>query len=56
MFVKKEIPASSPAPAYDKELEYLYARRLAVDTLIDSLEQYNRYRVTGLDDSERQTA
>ena len=56
MWANKDIPASSPVPAYRKELEYLYARRIAIDTLIESLEEYDRYRVTRQDESELQTA
>ena len=33
-----------PNRQFRKELEYLYARRSAVDTLIRSLEDYDRFR------------
>ena len=56
MFAKKELPASAPVPAYRKELEYLYARRSIVDTLIESLKDYDRFRETRTDESERQLA
>ena len=56
MLAKKETPASSSAPAYRKELEYLYARRLAIDTPIESLKEYDRYRVTRQEKRELQTA
>ena len=56
MFAKKELPASSAAQAYRKELEHLYARRSAIDTLIESLEEYARFRAIRTDESERQTA
>ncbi len=56
MFAKKELPASFPVPEYCKELEYLYARRSAIDSLIESLEEYDRYRMTGGDTGELQTA
>jgi hypothetical protein len=56
LFAKKDPPASAPAPAYRKELEYLYARRSAVDTLIESLKDYDRFRETRPDYSQRQTA
>ncbi len=56
MFAKKETQASSSVPAYRKELEYLYARRLAIDALIESLQDYDRYRVTRKDESKLQTA
>ena len=56
MFAKKETQASAPVPAYRKELDYLYARRIAIDALIESLQDYDRYRVTRKDESELQTA
>jgi hypothetical protein len=56
MSAKKETPVSSSAPAYRKELEYLYARRHAIDTLIESLQEYDRYRVTRQKGRELQTA
>jgi len=57
MFAKKELPTSAPLPEYLKELEYLYARRSAIDALIESLEDYDRFRETRLDrDSQLQTA
>jgi hypothetical protein len=56
MLAKKEFPASAPVPAYREELEYLYARRSTVDTLIESLEDYDRFRETRTDERERQMA
>jgi len=57
MFAKKELPASAPVAEYRKELEYLYARRSAIDALIESLEDYDRFRETRLDHGSRlQTA
>jgi hypothetical protein len=59
MFAKKEILNSSDVlarTAYRKELEYLYARRMAIDALIESLQDYDRYRVTRQEESELQTA
>jgi hypothetical protein len=56
MFAKKEFPTSSPQPAYRMELDYLYARRSAIDTLIESLEEYDRFRSTGTNQNELQTA
>ncbi len=44
MFAKKALPRPSGTRTFRKELEYLYARRTAVDTLIHSLEEYNRFR------------
>jgi hypothetical protein len=49
MFAKKEFAAPpAPVPAYRKELEYLYARRSAIDSLIESLEEYERFKVIQL--------
>jgi hypothetical protein len=56
LFAKKELPTSSPALAYRIELDYLYARRSAIDTLIESLEEYDRFRSRGTNQSELQTA
>ena len=46
MFAKNEIPVSVLLPAHRQELEYLYARRSAIDRLIESLEEYDRLRET----------
>jgi hypothetical protein len=56
LFAKKELSTSSPVPAYVLELDYLYARRSAIDTLIESLEEYDRFRSGGSKQSELQTA
>jgi hypothetical protein len=56
MVAKKEIPMSGSALAYRQELAYLYARRTAIDSLIESLEDYDRFRETPTEDSERKTA
>jgi hypothetical protein len=55
MFPKKHI---SPAAArgYRKELEYLNARKSALDSLIQSLEDYDRFRPTRVDDRKPKTA
>ena len=56
MFAKNEIPVSASVLAYRQELEYLYARRSAIDNLIESLEEYDRFRETRTDERERQMA
>ena len=38
--------AVSVAVDYERQLEYLYARRSAIDSLIESLEEYERHRET----------
>jgi hypothetical protein len=57
MFAKTETPVSASVRAYRQELEHLYARRSAVDSLIESLEEYDRVREAArAEDSKRQTA
>ena len=56
MVANKELSVSSPVPVYRKELEYLYARRLAIDALIETLQDYDRFRANGTDGNGRQTA
>jgi hypothetical protein len=47
---------TSPARSARKELEYLYARRTAINTLIQSLEQYDRFRALQFAESKRKSA
>ena len=48
---------SASALAYRQELEYLYARRSAIDSLIESLEEYDRFReASRTEDSQRRMA
>ena len=57
MFAKNETSVSANANTYRQELEYLYARRSAIDCLIESLEQYDRFRESArAEESRRQTA
>ena len=56
MLVKKKSPASVSAQVYRQELDYLYARRSSIDSLIESLEEYDRFREAPSEDRERQTA
>ena len=57
MFAKKDTSSSAPPRLYRKELEYLYARKSAVDTLIESLEEYDRFRAIRTESSRpRKTA
>ena len=37
-------PTVLPAQGVRKELEYLYSRRSTIDALIQSLEEYDRFR------------
>jgi hypothetical protein len=41
---------------YERELEHLYARKSAIDSLIASLEEYNRYRTVKQADKQRKSA
>jgi hypothetical protein len=44
---RQVVRASAVAEAeYVRQLEYLYARRSAIDALIESLEEYERHRET----------
>jgi len=56
MFAKKSLATPPPARPYRKELEYLYARRSAIDTLIQSLEEYDRFRAIRGENSKRKSA
>ena len=55
MFAKNGIPKSASEIAYRQELECLYARRSAIDSLIQCLEEYDRCRETGTEDGERRS-
>jgi hypothetical protein len=41
--VRKAPVIVMPGPTYQKELELLYARRSAIEALIESLEDYERF-------------
>jgi hypothetical protein len=41
---------------YQRELEYLYARKSAIDMLIESLEEYRRFRAAKPADRQRRSA
>jgi hypothetical protein len=55
MFAKKA-PPTSPARAHRKELQYLYARRSAIDALIQTLQDYDRFRAKRIFDGKLQSA
>ncbi|HYW47927.1 MAG TPA: hypothetical protein VE959_33985 [Bryobacteraceae bacterium] len=44
LFEKKAPVTLEPTRSFKKELDYLYARRSAIDGLIQSLEDYTRFR------------
>jgi len=54
MLRKKPSPSRSASP--EKELKILYERRRAVDSLIRSLEQYDRFRVKTIDFQKEKSA
>ena len=57
MLVKKSPPITlNPMRSYQKELDYLYARRSVIDTLIQSLVEYDRHRIKRVDDRKQQMA
>jgi len=57
MIPRKKVPAViSPSPLSQKQLEDLYARRSAIDALIASLEEYNRFRSTRIVEDKRKLA
>ena len=55
MIAKKGSP-TSPDRLNRKELEYLYARRTAIDSLIQSLQDYDRFRARRLEEPHRKSA
>ena len=56
MLAKKASVTTSPDRGLQKELEYLYARRSAIDTLMKSLENYDRFRESRVDVEKRKSA
>ena len=60
MLAKKHPPSISIAVARSrglrKELEQLHARRMAIATLIETLEDYDRFRMRRFEDSRLRTA
>jgi len=55
MLAKKGL-STSPARPARKELDYLRARRIAIDSLIQSLEEYDRFRERRSEEPKRKTA
>jgi len=53
------VPKKAPSPSYDydrgykQELDYLYARRSAIDLLIQSLQEYDLSRMLWSDYEKR---
>jgi len=56
MLAKKGLSPTSPARTNRKELEYLYARRTAIDSLIQSLEEYDRFRTRRFEEPKQKSA
>jgi hypothetical protein len=51
---KPPVPDSNDA-YYRKQLEYLYARRMTIDELIESLQEYDRFRAQRAPDQNRKS-
>jgi len=57
MLVKKGPTRATLTPCPPRtSLERLYERQVAIEALIESLEEYDRYRSMRLDQRERQSA
>ena len=57
MLPAKKAPVRlTPSRISRKNLEHLYAKRSAIDALIQSLEEYDRYRVKRGGEVKRKTA
>ena len=56
MLPKKTPMTQISNPIYRKKLEYLYARRSSIDTLIQSLEEYDRFHAKDADRDKRKSA
>jgi hypothetical protein len=56
MLLQKEAITSPPAQQSRKQLEHLYARRMVIDSLIRSLQDYDRLRSRRINVDERKTA
>jgi hypothetical protein len=56
MVPKKAPRTISSGRGYQQELEYLYARRTAIDMLIRSLQEYDLSHMKWMDFEKRQTA
>jgi hypothetical protein len=56
MFAHKP-PVPDPSDSnYRKQLEYLYARRTTIDELIESLQEYDRFRAQRAPNQNRKSA
>jgi len=56
MFARKPPLSTAPVQAYQKELQLLYERRMAIDTLIRSLVDYDRLRAKRMETLKEKTA
>ncbi|MGO9257851.1 MAG: hypothetical protein ACLQU1_16285 [Bryobacteraceae bacterium] len=54
--VKKPVARVETTHAFKKHLDYLYARRSAIDALIDSLRAYDQFRLKQDDTRRHRTA
>jgi hypothetical protein len=53
---KKRLVAVTPVRSLALELEFLYARRSALDDLIESLEDYARFKASQASNTKRKSA
>ncbi len=53
---KKAQVITFPARVYEKQLQSLYARRSSIDALIESLQEYDRFREKRAVERKRRTA
>ena len=53
---KKPVARVETTHAFKKHLDYLYARRSAIDVLIDSLRAYDQFRLKQDDTRRHRTA
>jgi hypothetical protein len=59
LLTKKPVVSATrviPIRGYGRQLESLYARRTTVEALIQSLEDYQRFRAERMDQMETKTA
>jgi hypothetical protein len=56
MFAHKPPVPNANDANYRQQLEYLYARRTTIDALIESLQEYDRFRAQRAPDQNRKSA
>jgi len=56
MFARKPSLPNKIGIDYRKQLEHLYSRRTTINALIESLQQYDRFRATRSPEQNRKSA